>query len=72
MSGGTSFVLALAYGRQGPRAKALLAYGNTSDESDPEFVSETRRFGAKAWRDVPFTPDQVAAAQTSAITIRGT
>ena len=39
--------------------------GVASDEvlhtvHDPEFVDATRRFGAKQWRDVPFTDAQVA------------
>ena len=71
ISGGTSFVLALAYGPDGPEAKALLTYGNTSDETDPEFVEATERFAEKRWRDVPFQPDDVAAATTSTWIVRG-
>ena len=71
ISGGSSFILALVYGPQGPTAKALLTYGNTSDETDPEFVNATKRFAAKRWRTVHFTAAQVQAATTSEEVVHG-
>jgi acyl-homoserine-lactone acylase len=61
INNGTSFLLALGYGPDGPEAYAFLTYGNTGDRTSPLFVSQTERFSNKDWREVLFTPEQVAA-----------
>jgi acyl-homoserine-lactone acylase len=71
INNGTSFLLALAYTDDGPRARAFLTYGNTADREDPAYVEATERFSAKDWRDVLFTEEEVAAAATSTVTVRG-
>lgn len=68
---GTSFLLALAYGDDGPQARALLTYSDTEDRTNPDYVGETERFSAKAWRDVAFTPDQVRDGAISTVVVRG-
>ena len=71
INNGTSFLLALAFTEDGPRAKAFLTYGNTADRDDPAYLEATERFSAKDWRDVAFTAEQVEAATTSTLTVRG-
>ncbi len=71
VNNGTSFLYALAYGPDGPHAKAFLTYGNTADRSDPLYAEATRAFSAKEWRDIAFTEDDVAAATESALEVRG-
>jgi acyl-homoserine-lactone acylase len=61
INNGTSFLMALSYGADGPDAYAFLTYGNTGDRSSPLFVSQTENFSAKEWRRVLFTPEAVAA-----------
>jgi acyl-homoserine-lactone acylase len=68
---GTSFLFALAYGPDGPQAKAFLTYGNTADRSSKAYTEATEAFSEKAWRDVAFTEADVAAATTSTATVRG-
>jgi acyl-homoserine-lactone acylase len=62
INNGTSFLLALAYGPDGPEAKALLTYGNTADRDDPAYVEATERFSRKDWRDVAFDESDVLAS----------
>ena len=61
INNGTSFLMALGYGDEGPEAYAFLTYGNTGDRESPLFVSQTERFSAKDWRRLLFTPEAVAA-----------
>jgi acyl-homoserine-lactone acylase len=71
INSGTSFLLTLAYGDDGPAARAFLTYSNTADREDPAYTEATEAFSEKRWRDVAFTPEQVEAATESATTVRG-
>jgi acyl-homoserine-lactone acylase len=71
VNNGTSFLLALAFTDDGPRARTFLTYGDTEDRSSPDYVDATQRFSDKEWRDVPFTPDEVEDATTDIVTVRG-
>lgn len=71
IANGTSFLFALAYGPDGPAAKAFLTYGNTEDRDDPIFTEATEAFSEKAWRDIAFTEEQIADATVSTLTVRG-
>ena len=55
----------------GPEAKAFLTYGDTADRSDPLYTEAAEAFSQKAWRDVPFTEDDVAAAAESEVRVQG-
>lgn len=68
---GTSFLLALAYGDDGPQARALLTYSDTEDRTNPDHVGKTERCSAKAWRDVALTPDQVRDGAISTVVVGG-
>jgi acyl-homoserine-lactone acylase len=71
INSGTSFMLALVFTDQGPRAKAFLTYANTADRDDPAYVEATRRFSAKEWRDVLFDSQEVERAADSTVVVRG-
>lgn len=71
INNGTSFLLALAYGDDGPEAKVFLTYGNTEDRSAESYTEATQRFSAKDWRPVAFTSDAVDADASSRTTVRG-
>ena len=71
INNGTSFLMALAFTDDGPKARTFLTYGDTEDRTDPDHVDATRRFSAKDWRDVAFTDDEVEAAATETVTVRG-
>jgi acyl-homoserine-lactone acylase len=68
---GTSFLLALAYGPGGPRARTMLTYSDTEDRTNPDYVAETERFSAKQWRDVAFTSEQVRDGAITTMVVRG-
>jgi len=59
INNGSSFMMVVDYGPDGPRAKVLLNYGNTQDRANPVFVDSTRRFSDKNWRDVVLGQDAV-------------
>ncbi len=61
INNGTSFIMALHFGPDGPEAKVLLTYGDTQDRSSPLFVEATERFSAKDWRTVTFKNEDLAA-----------
>jgi acyl-homoserine-lactone acylase len=68
---GNSFMLAVEWGPGGPEGESILAYGTTSDETDPQYVEATKRFADKEWTPVAFTPAEVSAAAVSTITVHG-
>jgi acyl-homoserine-lactone acylase len=58
---GTSFVMAMEFTPEGPRAVALLSYSQSTDPSSPYFADQTERYSEKAWRPVLFTEEEIAA-----------
>jgi acyl-homoserine-lactone acylase len=71
INNGTSFLLALELTpttARGPRRSSPTATPPTARTPHTE---ATERFSAKDWRDVLFTEDEVAAAATSTVTVRG-
>jgi acyl-homoserine-lactone acylase len=71
INSGTSFVLAVAFTDGGPRARAVLTYGQSGDPQSPHFSDQTELFSRKGWRDVLFTEKEIAsdkALQTQVVT----
>ncbi|MGI9602329.1 MAG: penicillin acylase family protein, partial [Acidimicrobiales bacterium] len=62
IANGTSFIYAVEFGPDGPRASSFVTYGNTGDPSSPFFSDQTQRFSDKNWKDVAFTEADVTAA----------
>ena len=58
---GTSFIMALGFEDDGPRAEAFLTYGQSSDPASPHFADQTRLFSDKAWRPILFKEADVLA-----------
>jgi acyl-homoserine-lactone acylase len=61
---GSSIMIAIELGADGPRARALLTYSQSSDPASPHFADQTRRFSEGEWRDVLFTEAAIAADPT--------
>ncbi|HKX43741.1 MAG TPA: penicillin acylase family protein [Burkholderiaceae bacterium] len=57
---GTSYVQVVGFDARGPRAQALLTYGQSSDPSSPHAADQLRLFSAKQWPRLPFYPEDVA------------
>ena len=49
---GSSFVMALEYTAQGPRAQAFLTYSQSGDPASPLYYDQTELFSAKKWRRI--------------------
>jgi acyl-homoserine-lactone acylase len=62
---GTSFLMAVALGPDGPDAWTFLTYGNSGDPSSDVFVEATERFSRKDWKQARFTEEQVVAGTDS-------
>jgi acyl-homoserine-lactone acylase len=71
VNNGTSFLMALAFTDNGPRARVFLDYSNTEDRTDPNYLEATQRFSAKNWRTVAWTDDQMDKQKVDTKTVRG-
>ena len=58
---GSSFVMVAGFTDAGPRAHALLTYGESGNPRSPHFSDQTELFSRKVWRDILFTEDQIRA-----------
>lgn len=59
---GTSFVLALSYDEDGPRAETILTYGQSHDPESEFFADQMEMFSRKEWRSMPLTAADIEAA----------
>jgi acyl-homoserine-lactone acylase len=60
INNGTSFLMALHFGADGPEARVFLTYGQSEDRDSPVFVAATRRFSERDWRSVAFKNEAIA------------
>ncbi|MGH9751787.1 MAG: penicillin acylase family protein, partial [Blastocatellia bacterium] len=58
---GSSFVMALEYTAQGPRAQAFLTYSQSGDPASPLYHDQTELFSAKKWRRILYTEAEIKA-----------
>ncbi|MBL8205265.1 MAG: penicillin acylase family protein [Blastocatellia bacterium] len=56
---GTSFLMALEYTANGPRAQAFLTYSQSGDPASPLFYDQTQLFSEKKWRRILFTEAEI-------------
>jgi acyl-homoserine-lactone acylase len=71
VTNGSSFVMVVGFTDAGPRARAILTYGESGDPQSPHFSDQTELFSRKAWRDILFSEKEIAAdkgLQTKVIT----
>lgn len=61
VNNGTSFLMVVGFGKDGPTARTILTYGETSDRSSPLFTSQVERFAKKDWKRAAFTDKDVEA-----------
>lgn len=57
---GTSYVQVVTFDERGPRAQALLTYGQSSDPASPHAADQLRLFSTKQWPSLPFNAEDVA------------
>ncbi|QFU20562.1 acylase [Shewanella eurypsychrophilus] len=58
---GASWLMALEFTDNGPRADAFLTYGQSHDPESDHFVDQTRLFSKGEWRPVVFTEQDIKA-----------
>lgn len=63
MDYGTSYLQAVGFDDRGPVARAVLAFGQSSDPASPRATDQTRLFARKEVPVLPFHPEDVAAAR---------
>ena len=56
---GTSFIMALEFTANGPRAQAFLTYSQSGDPASPLYYDQTELFSAKKWRKILFTEAEI-------------
>jgi acyl-homoserine-lactone acylase len=65
VTNGNSFMMVVAYGPDGPIARAVLTYGQPDDTRDPDFTSQRDVYASGTLREVRYTPEQIAADPTA-------
>ena len=68
---GSSFLMALEYTREGPRAMAFLTYGQSGDPKSPQFTDQTDLYVRKEWRPILFRADAIARDVRREYTVSG-
>jgi len=53
--------MAVAFTDAGPRARAVLTYGQSGDPASPHYADQTELFSRKASREILFTDDAIRA-----------
>lgn len=58
---GTSYVQVVSFTADGPRARTLLTFSQSSNPASPHSSDQTELFSHKRWVDLPFTDAQIRA-----------
>lgn len=66
---GSSFVMALQFTAQGPKADMMLAYSQSHDPTSPFFADQTQLFSQGLWRPMLFLADDVKNATVKTVTL---
>ena len=57
---GDAWILAVEFGREGPRAHSILAYGQSDDPASPHFADQAAMFARGELKRVAFTEAEIA------------
>jgi acyl-homoserine-lactone acylase len=68
---GTSFLMVVEYTDDGPRAEAVLTYGQSGDPAAEHFIDQTLLYSRKEWRPVLFQDDQIRRDVRREYTVSG-
>lgn len=58
---GASYMQAVTFDEQGPVAKAILSYSQSTDPASPHYADQTREFSKKKLHRYPFSAAEIAA-----------
>jgi len=62
VNSGTSFLMAVSLTREGPRARAVLVYGQSGDSQSSHFGDQLELFARRQLRPVLFSEDEIRSA----------
>ena len=65
---GTSYVQVVEFEADGPKAEAVLSYGQSAHPDSPHYGDQTRLYAAEAWWPLPFTEAEIAADPALTVT----
>ena len=68
---GSSFIMTLAFTDEGPQAEAILSYSQSGDPDSEFFDDQTALYRDKVWRDILFSPEDIAREAISVSTVSG-
>ena len=66
---GSSFIMTLVYTNEGPEAQAILSYSQSGNPDSDYFSDQTALYRDKEWRDILFSPEDIARDALSVKTI---
>ncbi|GAB3158577.1 penicillin acylase family protein [Micromonospora sonneratiae] len=58
---GTSFVMAVEFGRNGPSGRQILTYSQSANPNSPYYADQTRLYSQKGWDTIKYTDAQISA-----------
>ena len=58
---GTSFLMAVELGRNGPSGRQILTYSQSANPNSPWYADQTRLYSGKGWDTIKFTERQLKA-----------
>jgi acyl-homoserine-lactone acylase len=58
---GSSFVMAVELGRDGPSGRQILTYSQSTNPNSPWYADQTRLYSGKGWDTIKFTERQIRA-----------
>ena len=65
---GSSYVQVVEFEADGPKAEAVLSYGQSAHPDSPHYGDQTRLYAAEAWWPLPFTEAEIAADPALTVT----
>lgn len=60
INNGPTYMQSVTFDANGPVVEALLAYSQSADSTRPYHRDQTRRYSAKEWIRLPFSPSEIA------------
>jgi len=61
INGGSSWMMLVEYTEEGPRAKGLLSYSQSTDPASEHYDDQTYLFSQGQWRDLLWTEEDILA-----------
>ena len=67
VNNGNSWIMAMAFEEDGPRARAVLTYSQSEDPASPFYDDQSVLYSAGQLRDIRFTEEDIAAHTVTSI-----